>query len=170
MMRRSLDATMAPPVPLTRVALAAVGRRVRIRLRFGAPLRIVRLDAYRRVAVFLPGAVCCRLSWMASAYGTVSWTLIVLQAATPLEAIQRITGVAPGARLLLRADGKARVKTVLALIAAIEARGIAPAAVSPAYWRTVANRLAARLAPPAYTAERHAAYLARRALREDPHA
>ncbi|MCK9511593.1 MAG: DUF2840 domain-containing protein [Castellaniella sp.] len=170
-MTASSTSTMtAPPVPLTRVALASVGRHIRIRLRFGAPQRIVRLDAYRRLAIFLPGDVCCRLSWAANAYGTVAWTLIVMQAATPLDTIQRIAGVTPGARLLLRVDGKPQVTTVLALIDAIEAQGIAPVAVSPAYWRTVANRLAVRQAPPAYTAERHAAYLARRALQAGRHA
>jgi hypothetical protein len=159
-----------PPVALTRVALATIGHHVRIRLRFGAPQRIVRLDGYRRLAVFLPGAIFCRVNWAANAYGTVAWTLMVMQAATPLDVIQRIAGVTPGARLLLRVDGKPHVKTVLALIDAIEAGGIAPVAVSPAYWRTVANRLAVRLAPPAYTAERHAAFLARRALQGDCHA
>lgn len=149
---------------VTRVTLASIGRHVRIRLRFGAPQRIVRLDAYRRLAIFMPGAVCCRVSWAANAYGTVTWTLMVMQAATPLDAVQCIAGVVPGARLLLRVDGKRQVKTVLALIDAIEADGIAPVTVSPAYWRTVANRLAARQAPPAYTAERHIAYLARRTL------
>jgi len=42
--------------------------------------------------------------------------------------------------------------------------GIAPVSVSPAYWRTLANRLAARLPLPEYTAERHAAWLTGRAL------
>ena len=166
----SVQSPVLPPVSLTRVALATVGRHVRIRLRFGAPQRIVRLDAYRGLAIFLPGAVFCRVSWAANAYGTTAWSLMVMQSATPLDAIQRIAGVTPGARLLLRVDGKPNVKTVLALIDAIEADGIAPVAVSPAYWRTVANRLAARQAPPAYTAERHAAYLARRTLQGDRHA
>ena len=49
-------------------------------------------------------------------------------------------------------------------IDAIEVLGIAPAAVSPAYWRTLANRLAARLSLPEYTAERHAAWLTGRAM------
>ncbi|MBO9357683.1 DUF2840 domain-containing protein [Bordetella petrii] len=149
---------------ITRMELASVGRRLRIRLRFGAPHRIVWLDARRRLAIFMPGDVCCRVSWAANTYGTVAWTLMVMQAATPLETVQRIAGIVPGAHLLLRVDGKRQVKTVLALIDAIEADGIAPVAVSPAYWRTVANRLAARQVPPAYTAERHTAYLARRTL------
>ena len=56
------------------------------------------------------------------------------------------------------------VRAVLERIDAIEALGIAPAAASPAYWRTLGNRLAARLPLPDYSAERHAAWLAGRAL------
>ena len=56
------------------------------------------------------------------------------------------------------------MRAVLERIDAIEALDIAPAAVSPAYWRTLANRLAARLPLPEYSAERHAAWLAGRAL------
>ena len=71
---------------------------------------------------------------------------------------------AAGARLLLHAEGENQVRAVLECIDAIEALGIAPAAVSPAYWRTLANRLAARLPLPEYTAERHAAWLTGRTL------
>ena len=56
------------------------------------------------------------------------------------------------------------MRAVLSRIDAIEALGIAPATVSPAYWRTLANRLAARLPLPEYTAERHTAWLIGRAL------
>ena len=62
------------------------------------------------------------------------------------------------------AEGENPVRTVLERIDVIEALGIAPATVSPAYWRTLANRLAARLPLPEYTAERHAAWLIGRAL------
>ena len=82
----------------------------------------------------------------------------------PLDAAQRIPGVQPGARLLLHAEGDGQVRAVLERIDAIEARGIAPADASPAYWRTLANRLAARLPLPEYTAERHAAWLTGRTL------
>lgn len=41
---------------------------------------------------------------------------------------------------------------------------IAAINVSPAYWRTLANRLAAGLPLPEYTAERHSAWLAGRVL------
>lgn len=148
---------------LTRVSLAYVEQRIKLYLRFGEPTRITCLDHWRRVAVFLPGAVFCRVRWQANDYGTIRWQLMVLQAGTPLDALQRIPGVLPGARLLLRAEGELAVRAVLARIDAVEALGIAPAAVSPAYWRTLGNRLAARLSLPAYTAERHAAWLLGRA-------
>ena len=172
----ALPGTGAPPTslaelvgragvaPLTRVSLAYLEARIDIYLRFGEPPRTIRLDRWRRVALFLPGAVFCRIRWHANDYGTVRWQLMVMQACTPLDAAQRIPGVLPGARLLLHTEGEPAVRAVLAQIDAIEALGIAPAAVSPAYWCTLGNRLAARSPLPAYTTERHAAWLTGRAL------
>ena len=53
------------------------------------------------------------------------------------------------------------MRAVLERIDAIDAQGIAAIDVSPAYWRMLGS-LAARLALPEYTAERHAAWLAGR--------
>lgn len=154
----------ATAAPLTRVALATIEPHFNLYLRFGEPAHTLRLDRWRRWAVFLPGAMLCRIRWQANDYGTVRWQLMVMQACTPLDAAQRIPGVQPGARLLLNAEGDAHVRAVLQRIGAVEALGIAPAATSPAYWRTLANRLAARLPLPEYTAERHAAWLVGRVL------
>ena len=150
--------------PLTRVALAYVEQRIDIYLRFGEPARVIRYDRWRRCAVFLPGAMLCRIRWQANDYGTIRWQLMVMQACTPLDAAQRIPGVQPGARLLLHTEGDANVRAVLERIDGIEGQGIVAIDVSPAYWRTLGNRLAARLALPEYTAERHAAWLAGKAL------
>ncbi|WP_279360663.1 DUF2840 domain-containing protein [Xanthomonas sacchari] len=161
------DAAASDPpagAPLTRVALASIEPRFNVYLRFGEPVRLHRLDRWRRSAMFLPGAVLCRIHWQANDYGTVRWQLMVMHTCTPLDAAQRIPGVQPGARLLLHAEGENAVRAVLARIDAIEALGIAPASASPAYWHTLANRLAARLPLPDYTAERHAAWQAGRAL------
>ena len=160
----SVLAGLVGSVPLTRVSLAYIEPQFKLYLRFGEPARMLRLDRWRRCAVFLPGAMFCRIRWQANDYGTVRWQLMVMQACTPFDAAQRIPGVQPGARLLLHAEGENQVRAVLERIDAIEALGIAPATVSPAYWRTLANRLAARLPLPEYTAERHAACLAGRAL------
>lgn len=157
-------AGQAGSVPLTRVSLAYIEPRFKLYLRFGEPARTLRLDRWWRCAVFLPGAMLCRIRWQANDYGTIRWQLMVMQTATPLDAVQRIPGVQPGARLLLHAEGDANVRTVLERIDAIEALGIAAIDVSPAYWRTLGNRLAARLALPEYTAERHAAWLAGKVL------
>lgn len=150
--------------PLTRVALAYIEARFKLYLRFGEPARTLRLDDWRRCAVFLPGAMLCRIRWQANDYGTVRWQLMVMQACTPLAAAQRIPGVQPGARLLLHTEGDANVRAVLERIDGIEALGIAAIDVSPAYWRTLGNRLAARSPLPEYTAERHAAWLAGKVL------
>ena len=151
--------------PLTHVSLAFVAQRINLYLRFGHPVHELRLDRWRRCAAFLPAAMFCRVRWESNDYGTTRWQLMVLQACTPLDAVQRIAGIQPGARLLLCAEGERQVQSVLPQIDAIEALGIDPAAVSPAYWRTLGNRLSARLPLPIYTPERHAAYLAGEVLR-----
>ncbi|EPO7629452.1 TPA: DUF2840 domain-containing protein [Citrobacter freundii] len=157
-------AGQADNVPLTRVSLAYIDRRINLYLRFGEPVRVLQLDRWRRCAMFLPASVFCRVRWQANDYGTTRWQLMVMQAGTPLDAVQRIPGVRPGARLLLHVEGERKVRAVLECIDAIEALGIATIDVSPAYWRTLGNRLAARLALPEYSAERHVAWLAGRAL------
>jgi hypothetical protein len=149
---------------LTRVALAYVDKRINLYLRFGNPARTIQLDRWRRSAVFLPASIFCRIRWESNDYGTTRWQLMVMQACTPLDAVQRIPGIHPGARILLHAEGERQVQAVLPLIDAIEALGIAPIDASPAYWRTLGNRLSAHHPLPAYTAERHAAWLAGRAL------
>ncbi|WP_329006755.1 DUF2840 domain-containing protein [Pseudomonas aeruginosa] len=150
--------------PLTRVSLAYIEPRFKLYLRFGEPARTLQLDRWRRCAMFMPGAMLCRVRWQANDYGTIRWQLMVMQACTPLDAAQRIPGVQPGARLLLHTEGDANVRAVLERIDGIETLGIAAIDVSPAYWRTLGNRLAARLALPEYTAERHAAWQAGKVL------
>lgn len=144
-----------------RVSLAFVEDRVNVSLRFGQPTVEVVLDRWRRVAMFMPGTVCCRVKWIGNIYGTVLWQLLVMQAPTPFEDAQRVAGVLPGARLLLRADGEVQVKAVLAAIDAVEALGIDPCTVDASYWQMVGHRLGAGLPLPVYTAARHALHLAR---------
>ena len=162
---RPVEANVTNNTQLTRVALAFVERRINLYLRFGHPVRELRLDRWRRCAVYLPAALFCRVRWESNDYGTTRWQLLVLQTCTPLDASQRIAGIQPGARLLLHAEGEQQVQSVLPQIDAIEMLGIDPATVSLAYWRTLGNRLSARLPLPAYTVERHAAYLAGEVLR-----
>jgi len=151
-------------VPLTRVSLAYIEQRINLYLRFGRPARTLQLDRWRRCAVFLPAAILCRIRWESNDYGSTRWQLMVMQACTPVDVMQSIPGVRPGARILLHAEGQQKVRAVLAQLDAIEALGIDAVDVSPAYWRTLGNRLAARQSLPGYTAQRHAAWLAGRVL------
>jgi hypothetical protein len=130
-------------VPLTRVALAYIEPRFKLYLRFGEPARTLQLDRWR-------AARCsCRRGSLPHPLAGQRLRHDPLAAhgdagRTPLDAAQRIPGVQPGARLLLHAEGDANVRAVLERIDGIEALGIAAADVSPAYWRTLGNRLAAR--------------------------
>jgi hypothetical protein len=101
---------------LTRVVLAFVPERVNNRLRFGNPKYELVLDRWRNSAHFLPGAVFCRVCWLANDYGTTLWLLSVLQAGRPGEALQRMAGVLPGAHRLLHVSGELKVKEALHLI------------------------------------------------------
>jgi hypothetical protein len=144
---------------LTRVALAFIDQRINVYLRFGRPQREVRLDRWQRCAFFTPNAIFSRVLWQGNDYGTTRWQLMVLQACKPLDSMQRIRGIRPGARTLLHVEGERRVRIILTQIDIIEALGIDPIDVSPSYWQTLGNRLAAGLPIPTYTAERHAAWL-----------
>lgn len=147
---------------LTRVSLLHIYRQLDVYLRFGEPLYTLRVDRQHRIAVFMPGAVFCRIRWHANDHGTVRWQLMVMQACAASTAAQRIAGVSPGASLMLHAEGAAAVRSVLLRIDAIERRSIPLAKVSTVYWQTLANRLAAHMPLPDYTPERHAGWLAGR--------
>lgn len=147
---------------VTRVSLVHVERRISLALRFGEPDSIIRFDAPRRVAVFLPGAMFCRLYWRFDISGAVRRQLLVMQACTASASMQRVPGVQPGARVLLQAGRPRPVRAVLACIDAIEALGIAPEAAAPLYWVALTHRLARHLPLPAYTVEQHALWRAGR--------
>lgn len=150
--------------PLTYVSLAYVPKQLNIYLRFGDPLRTMPLDRWWRVAVFEPGRVFCRIWHESNDYGTTRWRLMVMQAGDGSDAMQQVIGVHPGVHLLLHVEGGDKVRSVLQQIDAIEVQGIAGADVSIGYWRSLNNRMAARLPLPAYTPDRHAAWLTGRGL------
>lgn len=127
-----------------RLALAHVDGVVKINLRFGQPLNERRLDRWRSVATFAPGAICCTVRWFAADSGGASWELLVLRAPERGEAAVRVEGVAPGAQVLLHVRDQARVEQVLALLACVEDAGVAPCALPAAYWRRLAGHFQAR--------------------------
>ena len=149
---------------LTRVSLLFIEQRMNVYLRFGRPHSVQRIDPLRSRVYFEPGAVFGRVWWEANAYGTTRWELMVLQAGTPKQSIQRVVGIAPGAIVLLHVGGPKKVPLTLQLIDAIESQKIRCTDVAWSYWRTAHNRLAGRTKAPVYTSEQHAAHLLARTL------
>lgn len=160
-----LDSARASPGTM-RVSLLEWRGSASVRLRFGTPCRVIALGGGRRQAVFEAGQRCARSLRVRNGYGLVREELLILQAGCAGQVVQRVAGVSPGARVLLRAQGHTQVAAVLTLIGRIETAGFVPEDVAPCYWRSVHNRLMAQQALPMYTAARHAGWSARRTLQE----
>lgn len=133
-------------------------------LRFGLALEVREIDHRKRVALFAPGSVFCRIWSQSNDFGNTRWELAVLQAIGPGESGQRVVGVAPGAKLLLRVDTPRGRRWATELIEAIEKQDIDATQVAPTYWQTVHGRIAARCEPVRYSSEQHQVYLACREL------
>ena len=150
--------------PLTRVAIHFVPKRINHWLRFGDPVRHRYLDRQRAVAWFDPDQIFGYVRWEANEYGTVLWRVYVLRAGRPDDVMGRVPGVFPGADMLLRLDGQAKVKRGLAHIERLEKAGFDPAQIAPDHWRHLHNRLSFGEAPRLYTTDQHHAWLARRTV------
>ena len=109
---------------------------------------------------FEPGAVFVQLLCEINRHGPDRWRLAVLRAGGPGERLCRVTGVRPGAELLLRVTGKGRTERALRMFAAIRRLGIDPVDLSPPWFAGAGVALNADIAPPPYSADQHAAYLA----------
>jgi hypothetical protein len=149
---------------LTHVGLTWIEKRVENWIRFGVVARDQIIDRRRRTVSFRPGSVFAFIRWAANDYGTVLSRIAILRAVSTGDAYQTLPFVRPGAEILLAIEGWPKVEDVLRHIDAVEAAGIDPCAVSPDHWRHVANRMTVNLAPRAYTAERHQAWLKRREI------
>lgn len=82
----------------------------------------------------------------------------------PCEAYTTAPFVRPGGELYLSIQRWTRVRAVLAAIDVVERAGVDPCEAAPDHWRHVHNRLSAGDWPRLYTAERHAAWLKRKAI------
>ncbi len=133
-------------------------------IRFGAHADEFILDRRTRFLAFAPGAVFCFVRWAAGDYGTAVSRIAVLRAAGPGEPITTAPGVTPGAEILLNLSAWHRVRQVLAAIDQIEVLGLEAHAAATDHWLVVHHRLSAGLPARDYSLERHAAWLARRAL------
>ena len=148
----------------TEIELIWIEKRLEHWIRFGriASERIVSRKTH--VVAFRPDAVIAFVRWSANDFGTVHSRIDILRAIRPGEAYTTAPFVRPGGELLLSIQSWPKVRKVLEVIDRIEAEGLDPCDIAPEHWRHVHNRLSAGEPARAYTAERHQAWLKRKAL------
>jgi len=149
---------------LTHVELTFIKDRVERWIRFGHAAYERRIDRHRRIMAFAPGSVFAFVRWASNDYGTIESRIDILQAVPRGQPCATVPFVAPGANILLRLHGWAKVQQALKAIDAVEQVGVDPVKACPDHWRHVMNRIAARERPRPYTAMRHRAWLLRREL------
>lgn len=149
---------------LTEVTLVWRGGESEDWLKFGKPVASRIVDRRRRIESYSADQVFALARWASNTFGTVRSTLDIVRALQTGEACTPVAQVEPGGELLLAVRGWPRVAHVFRLIDAIEAAGIDPCEVAPDHWRHIHNRIWARETPRGYTADRHRAWLQRKAL------
>lgn len=149
---------------LTEVHIAWYESLIEHWIRFGREAQERIIDRRQRVVAFAPGSVFAVVRWASNDYGTARSTLSILRAVGAGEAYSTEPLVRPGGEILLRVSSWRRVHQALQAIDAVEAIGVEAADAAPDHWRHVHNRIVAGQAPRPYTAERHRAWLLRKAL------
>ena len=151
-------------VLMTTVDLLWVEGQIERWLRFGRDAGDQIIDRRRRIVSFRPGAIFAFVRWASNDFGTALSSINILRAIDRGDAYATIPFVEPGGDILLHIRGWPKVQRVFAAIDAVEALDIDPADAAPDYWRHVHNRLSVGDAPRAYSRDRHAAWLLRRAV------
>jgi hypothetical protein len=153
-----------PPNVLTHVELTWDEGKIERWIRFGQPVDDKIIDRQRRVLSFAPGSIFAFVRWQSNDFGTVLSRIDILRALQPHETMTSIGFMRPGGEILLRMSSWPKVQLVLQHIDAIERAGFDPVDVCPDHWRHIHNRLSANQEPRDYIRERHAVWLARKAL------
>ncbi len=155
----------AYPAPrFTTVELTWIEKKIEHWIRFGRSTEGQVVDASHSIVRYTPGSIFAVVRWASNDYGTISSRIDILRATAEGDDYTRVPFVRPGADILLRIYSWPKVARVLEMIDRIEAAGIDPAEVSPAYWGHLNNRIAAGHEPRRYSRMRHLAWTLRQSL------
>jgi hypothetical protein len=114
------------------------------RLRFGVPQALVKLDSYRKIAVFKPRTIFGYIRWVADEYGTQDWRFFILQTRND-GLLTRVPGVTPAVKLLASFHRTDCVKRALLAFDEIEKEcGGELGILSESYWLGFQNHLNSR--------------------------
>lgn len=115
------------------------------RLRFGQPDRVIKLDPYRRLALFRPGATLSYIRWRANQYGTQDWRLYVVIVGGAGN-MTRVPGITPAVNVLVSVQGIGAVKRALSLLDRLETKASGGfERVPESYWRQFQTGLLLKL-------------------------
>lgn len=132
---------------LTQVQLHFVRNRINHRIRFGQPDEIVKLDKYRKVALFGADKTFGYIRWRSNEHGTIDWRLYVLKTISKGH-LSCIPGIAPAVKMLLSAGGKVAMKRALPVIDNLEKEALNGIENIPeSYWLTLSNSLLLKQTP-----------------------
>ncbi|MBB3862747.1 hypothetical protein GGQ88_004049 [Novosphingobium hassiacum] len=148
----------------TEIELIWIEQRLEHWIRFGRIAGERILSRKTRVVIFRPDAIIAFVRWSANDYGTIHSRIDILRAVRSGEPYTTAPFVRPGGELLLSIQGWQKVRSVIEAIDQVEAVGLDPCDIASDHWRHVHNRLSAGEQPRDYTAERHQAWLGRKAL------
>lgn len=139
---------MVSTAGLTSVAVSWRQKKRNHRLLFGTPVRKVRLDWRRQLAIFECGEIFGYERWTGTRFGTDEWQVFVLQAGAAGAPLSAVPGIRPGARILLSAYGKDRCRKALQLI---EMAGLIHPLeqLNAERWAVLGSKLAAGFSPDA---------------------
>jgi Protein of unknown function (DUF2840) len=161
---QKIDPPTGDALAFTEVDIAWYEGRIEHWIRFGLEADERIIDRRRRVVCFAPGAVFAVVRWTSNDYGTAHSAIAILRAVGAGEPYSTEPLVRPGAEILLRLASWRRVQRVLQAIDIVEALGVQAHDAAPDHWRHIHNRLSAGQSPRPYTAERHRAWLLRKAF------
>ena len=124
----------------TAIVLSYRKNRKNYRLLFGHPQQEIRRGWHRKLAVFEPGELFAYERWEANSYGTQRWQIMVCRTVQN-GSVTKISGVYPGAKLLLMVNGKTKSKRFLSCLDWLNSTAIAPKTIRDRIWMELALAL-----------------------------
>ena len=126
---------------LTHVQIHFVKGLINHRLLFGDPNEVIKLDRFRRLAVFGPHQILGYIRWKASQYGTVDWRLFVVKTGDEGR-MTIVPGMSPAVKILISVSGRERMKRALPVMDGINASALNGfQSVPESYWQAVQSGL-----------------------------
>ena len=130
---------------LTHVQIHFVRDIINHRLLFGEPREFIKLDEFRRLAVFEAGRIFGYVRWRANEYGTQDWRLFIVKTGS-VNLLTPVPGISPAVKLLVSASGSKEVKRSLKLLDKLKSDTAGNLESIPeSYWHQFQNCLTLRL-------------------------